>query len=103
VSKAQSIALRHLDVTDDQIQTTTKVLDNLKGVNTVFGFQRLKALPLQNGADVLPNGHFVIHNKRDRHTSCRWSLPSLGCEKSRYRMIILERWAVFENSSKEPP
>jgi hypothetical protein len=40
MGKAQAIAVRHLNVADDQVQATIKLLYDLEGVGPVFGFQR---------------------------------------------------------------
>ena len=67
--KTQSIAIRHLDVADDQIYLATQLLHDPERLGAVFGFHRSKTLLLQNGADILSNGRFVIDYQRDRHTS----------------------------------
>ena len=70
MGKAQSVAIGHLNVADDQIDATTKFLDDLKGVGTVFGFQRPKIFPLQDGADVLPNGTRLYYKAFGGTRSC---------------------------------
>jgi len=67
VGESQSIAVRHLDVANDQIHDAGEFVDNLKGVGSVFGFQSPKILLLQDGADVPPHGWLVINNKRNWH------------------------------------
>ena len=65
LSKGHSVAVWHVDVADDQSNLVSKFLHDPKTVGTVSSLDGLEMLPLQNGADELPNGRFVINNQRD--------------------------------------
>ena len=65
LGKRHPVAVRHVDVADDQSNLVSKFLHDPKTVGTVSSLDGLEMLPLQNGADELPNGRFVINNQRD--------------------------------------
>ena len=65
LGKRHAVAVRHVDVADDQSNLFSKFLDDPKTVFTISSFYGLEMLPLQNGADILPNGRFVINDQRD--------------------------------------
>src|ERR1017187_5384376 len=65
LGKRHPVAVRHVDVADDQSNLVSKFLDDPKTVGTVSSLDGLEVFPLQNGADELPNGRLVINDKRD--------------------------------------
>ena len=67
IGKGQTIAARHLNIADDQIDAATKVLDDFQSAGTVFSFQGLKIVLSQNSRHIHPNSGLVVNNKGKRH------------------------------------
>ena len=89
LSKGHSVAVWHVDVADDQSNLVSKFLDDPKTVGTVSSLDGLEILPLQNGADELPNGRLVINDKRDAsHASLDGQLAREGSEGLPIRSLL---------------
>jgi hypothetical protein len=103
VGKAQSVTVRHLNVADDQVHAATKLFHDLKGVGTVFGFQRSEILSLQDSADVPANGWLIINNERNWHICLDGHHHLSVTEKSGCTLVTIWGQGDPRNSSKEPP
>ena len=101
LGKRHAVAVRHVDVADDQSNLVSKFLDDPKAVGTVSSLDGLEILPLQNGADELPNGRLVIKYKRDTsHASLDGEPVREGSERLPIRKILLRPSAKEISRSK---
>ena len=101
LGKRHAVAVRHVDVADDQSNLVSKFLDDPKAVGTVSSLDGLEILPLQNGADELPNGRLVIKDKRDAsHASLDGESVREGSERLPIRKILLRPSAKEISRSK---
>ena len=101
LGKRHAVAVRHVDVADDQSNLVSKFLDRSEGRGHRLQPRRSGNSPVAEGADELPNGRLVIEDKRDAsHASLDGESVREGSERLPIRKILLRPSAKEISRSK---